>query len=53
VARKSLPVYFTLNTGQDIHLICEKKNAKKVSRLAEKIKEVKKTIIIIQVTVLN
>jgi diphosphomevalonate decarboxylase len=40
-----LAVYFTLNTGQDIHLICEKKNAKKVARLAEKISEVKKTII--------
>src|SRR6185503_451800 len=40
-----LPVYFTLNTGQDIHLICEKKNAKKVARLAEKIEGVQKTII--------
>lgn len=40
-----LPVYFTLNTGQDIHLICEKKNAKKVAKFAEKVEGVKKTII--------
>ncbi|OGH13948.1 MAG: diphosphomevalonate decarboxylase [Candidatus Levybacteria bacterium RIFCSPLOWO2_02_FULL_37_10] len=40
-----LPVYFTLNTGQDMHLICERKNASKVSALAEKINEVQKTII--------
>ena len=40
-----LPVYFTLNTGQDIHLICEKKNAKKVALLAGKITGVQKTII--------
>lgn len=40
-----LPVYFTLNTGQDIHLICEKKNAKKVAAIAGKIEGVQKTII--------
>jgi len=40
-----LSVYFTLNTGQDIHLICEKKNAQKVSRLAQKIEGVQKTIV--------
>ncbi len=40
-----LSVYFTLNTGQDIHLICEKKNAKKVASLAEKVEGVQKTII--------
>jgi len=40
-----LPVYFTLNTGQDVHLICEKKNAKKVSALVKKIQGIKKTII--------
>lgn len=27
---EGLPVYFTINTGQDIHLICEQKNIKKV-----------------------
>jgi len=42
---EGLAVYFTLNTGQDIHLICEEKNAKKVSLLAEKITGVQKTII--------
>lgn len=40
-----LPVYFTLNTGQDIHVICEKKNAKKVAELLTKIDGVQKTII--------
>jgi diphosphomevalonate decarboxylase len=40
-----LEVYFTLNTGQDIHLICQKKDAKKVAKLAEEIPEVQKTII--------
>lgn len=40
-----LPVYFTLNTGQDIHLICEKKNAQKVASLAQKVEGVQKTII--------
>ena len=27
---EGIPVYFTINTGQDIHLICEQKNVKKV-----------------------
>ncbi len=27
---EGLPVYFTLNTGQDVHLLCEKKDAKVV-----------------------
>jgi diphosphomevalonate decarboxylase len=42
---EGLEVYFTLNTGQDIHLICRKKDAKKVKELAEEIPEVQKTII--------
>lgn len=42
---KGLPVYFTLNTGQDIHLICENKNAKKVAALAENVEGVQRTII--------
>jgi len=54
VARKKACQFIsTLNTGQDIHLICEKKNAKKVSRLAEKLRRSKKQLLIIQVTVLN
>jgi diphosphomevalonate decarboxylase len=40
-----LPVYFTVNTGQDVHLICEKKNAKKVTELVKKIEGVEKTIV--------
>ena len=27
---EGIPVYFTINTGQDIHLICEQKDAEKV-----------------------
>jgi diphosphomevalonate decarboxylase len=42
---EGLPVYFTLNTGQDIHLICEKKNAPKVIRKLLAFKEIHKTII--------
>lgn len=43
--QNGLSVYFTLNTGQDVHLICQKKDVEKVSKLAGKIKEVQKTII--------
>ena len=42
---EGLQVYFTNNTGQDVHLICQKKDAKKVSELALQINDVKKTII--------
>ncbi|MGI8420081.1 MAG: diphosphomevalonate decarboxylase [Candidatus Levyibacteriota bacterium] len=42
---EGIQVYFTVNTGQDIHLICQKKDAKKVAALAEEIPEVQKTII--------
>jgi len=42
---EGLHVYFTVNTGQDVHLICEKKNAEKVSELAASIEGVQKTII--------
>ncbi len=38
---EGLEVYFTLNTGQDIHLICEQKNAEKVAELASAVKEVR------------
>ena len=40
-----LPVYFTLNTGQDIHLIVEQKNISKLKNKLQKIKEVKQTIV--------
>lgn len=41
---EGLEVYFTLNTGQNVHLICQKKDAKKVSDLARGLEVVKKTI---------
>lgn len=40
-----LPVYFTLNTGQNMHLICEKINVKKLVSELKKIKEVKEIIV--------
>lgn len=40
-----LLVYFTINTGQDIHLICEKKDVEKVCSRLKKIEEVKNIII--------
>lgn len=40
-----LPVYFTVNTGQDIHLICEKKNADKLEVFLRKIDVVRDIII--------
>jgi len=42
---EGLEVYFTINTGQDIHLICEKKNIEKIADKLKKIPEIKKTII--------
>lgn len=43
--KQGLLVYFTLDTGQDIHLICQKKDIEEVVRRAEAISEVQKTII--------
>lgn len=40
-----LEVYFTVNTGQDIHLICQKKDVAEVVGRAEAISEVQKTIV--------
>lgn len=42
---EGLQVYFTVNTGQDIHLLCQKKDATKVVKLLEEIPEVQKTIV--------
>jgi len=42
---EGLQVYFTVNTGQDIHLICQQKDTKKVVRNVERIPDVSKTII--------
>lgn len=42
--KEGIQVYFTVNTGQDVHVICQKKDAEKVSVLIQKIPEVKKII---------
>lgn len=42
---EGLSVYFTVNTGQDIHLICQKKDSKKVVEKLEKENYVKKLIV--------
>lgn len=43
--QEGLGVYFTVNTGQDIHLICQKKDFEKVTKKTEEISDVQKTII--------
>lgn len=42
---QGLPVYFTLNTGQDVHLICEKPHATDVSDALKKISVVREVIV--------
>ncbi|MEK9169293.1 MAG: diphosphomevalonate decarboxylase, partial [Patescibacteria group bacterium] len=42
---KGLEVYFTINTGQDIHLIIEEKNTKELVKKLKDIKEVKNIIV--------
>lgn len=42
---EGLPVYFTVNTGQDVHLIIEKKNVKKLESKLKDIPEVKQIIV--------
>ena len=42
---EGLEVFFTVNTGQDIHIIIEKKNTKELVKKLKDIKEVKKIII--------
>ena len=42
---EGLEVYFTLNTGQDIHLIVEEKNKDKLIYRLKEIKEIKKFIV--------
>ena len=43
--QEGLEVYFTVNTGQDIHLICQKKDVEKVVKKAEEISDVQKAIV--------
>lgn len=43
--QEGLQVYFTVNTGQDIHLICQKKDVEKVVKKAKEVSDVKNTIV--------
>ncbi len=42
---QGLAVYFTINTGQDVHLLCEGKNIKALEEKLKQVKEVKKMIV--------
>lgn len=42
---EGLPVYFTVNTGQDIHLICEKKDLGSLEEKLRMVQEIKKIIV--------
>ncbi|MBI2039539.1 diphosphomevalonate decarboxylase [Candidatus Microgenomates bacterium] len=42
---EGIPVYFTINTGQDIHLICEQANLKKVVAKLKELDFVKNIIV--------
>lgn len=42
---EGLPLYFTVNTGQDIHLIIEKKNVQKLTEKLKTLHEVKNVIV--------
>lgn len=41
---EGLPVYFTINTGQDIHVLCEESTADKVESMLKQIGGVSRTI---------
>ena len=43
--QEGLEVYFTVNTGQDIHLICQKKDVEKVIEKAKEVSDVQKRIV--------
>ncbi len=42
---KGLSVYFTLNTGQDVHIICQRKDQEQVKKLLTTVEEVQKIIV--------
>jgi len=42
---EGIPVYFTINTGQDIHLICEQENIDKVQAKLQELDFVKDIIV--------
>lgn len=43
--QEGLEVYFTLNTGQDVHVICEKKNSEAVEKKLSALSFIQKTIV--------
>lgn len=43
--KEGIPVYFTINTGQDIHLICEQKSVEQVKNKLSGLSEVKEIIV--------
>ncbi len=43
--KEGIPVYFTINTGQDIHLIVEQNNVEKIKAELKKLDFVKDIII--------
>lgn len=43
--KEGFPVYFTINTGHDIHLICQKENVKKLTEKLKAVVGVKNVII--------
>ena len=43
--QEGMDVYFTINTGQDIHLLCERKNVEKVKTKLRDLTEVKNIIV--------
>lgn len=45
IRSEGLEAYFTINTGQNVHVICRKEDAEKVSQKLSEIPEVIKTII--------
>lgn len=43
--KEGLEVFFSLNTGQDVHLLCQEKDVKSLKDLVARIPQVKKTIL--------
>ncbi len=43
--REGLECYFTINTGQDVHILVEKKNVSKLKMELEKVKEIREIIV--------
>ena len=43
--QEGLECYFTINTGQDVHILVEKKNVKKLENKLKELTEVRKVIV--------